>query len=727
MSFKETFQWTFTGLDVNVYQCHLDGVHIIMKLDTGPNHTTQLVENSEIIIRNSSFRSLDLEPGTKAKFVECYLDAHFNTKPTLITANNSDVLIQSCHFINFVNEKGSTILFGQNNSHVTIENSVFIQHNSCNGVLFLYNNSSLSINSSLFSQNVAFTLDYSPITLRDRICAVVYGTVFRNNSALVGGAMIAEDHCNITLTDSTFSSNKAVTEKTLSLPNNRKVEMDAPAIDKNNIETFTPINTVLFNQALLHGKKVITAHPASLFAKSLILKHKSAEQKGGFGGAVFVAIQSQLLVTNCMFKDNLAQVAAGAIGAELNVIVINRSHFLNNNAVAGGVIFAGHNVTLGLQETSFVGNKALLDSGAIYVADQAHLRITNCVFEDNVSQRGLGGAIFSGYNVTAVVKDTFFKGNSALQGGALDVNNQSYLRTTNCTFEDNLAKWGGAIFLGFDLFCEINGSSFRNNSALQGGAINMQEEANVLITESKMEGNFASDIGGAILAAFDATLTLREAYFTFNNASDEAGALYVYQSECYITWCIFHSNTAKTVGGAVGISVTSSVTIENTNFTNNNSSDGGAIYIEAKSTLQANMSSFWKNFANQCGGAFQVEGHSRATIENCLFISNNAIHGGAVNLNSPKFVSVLGTLFLRNVASDRGGAVAIKDGTNVIIDNIRCVGNQGPRGGCLQIQSVILTLNNCEISDNFGFQYASGITAYDSKVQVGFRFFRFPF
>ena len=764
------FKWIFSGLNVNVYQCHLDSISIIMKLDDQPNQTKQMVENPQVMIHNSSFRSLDLNPGTKAQIIQCYINANYIPSPTLITANNANVSIQNCLVRDFINKNGSTILFRQNNS-VTIENSVFIQHNSSKGVIFLYNNSSMSISSSLFLHNVATFLGYSSISLMAQIRAAVYDTVFRNNSALAGGAVHAQNKCHVTLTNCTFSSNKAITGKTLNIPNSPKVQMTAPAIGKDNMETFTPTDHKLFNRTSLHGKKDIIAHPASLLAKRFILKDKSAQPKGGIGGAVFVAIESHLLVINCTAKDNSAQETAGAIGAGHNVTLdiqetnfssnravqggaiyldtvsslymkscafkdnyaeesagviaasidavleINRSHFLNNSAFFGGVILATSNVTLNLQETTFVANKAFSDSGVIFLKYEGHLQITSCIFEENISGQ-VGGAIFGGYNVTVDIKNTYFTGNSAAQGGAIDLKNQSYLQTTNCIFEHNHADLGGALFMGFDSVCEINGSYIHNNTASQGGAINMQHEANVFITKSKMEGNFAGDMGGAILVAFNATLLLLETKFRFNSASDEVGALAVYQSECDVVWCIFHNNSAKAVGGAVYISATSSVTIENTNFINNNGSDGGAIYIEANSTVQAYRCRFLKNFAKQAGGAIELRYYSAAVIECCHLLSNQAIHGGAVNLNNPKIVFLLETSFLRNEASNRSGAVAINDGTNVTINNITCIGNQSPRGGCLQIQSVTLILHNSNITDNFGLQYASGIAAYDSKLQV---------
>ena len=209
LSFNETFQWTFSGLNVNVSKCRLDSIGIIME-PSQSNNTKYLVEETKIIIHNSSFKSLDLETETTALIIECYIDAEFKPRPTLITVNNSDVSIQNCHLENFLNEKGSTVLQGSGKSHVEINNSVFIQHNCSKGILFLQQNCSLSINNSLISQNVASSQGFSAITLQDGIYADIRNSVVENNSALMGGLINAKHQCLINITNCTFSGNKAL-------------------------------------------------------------------------------------------------------------------------------------------------------------------------------------------------------------------------------------------------------------------------------------------------------------------------------------------------------------------------------------------------------------------------------------------------------------------------------------------------------------------------------------
>ena len=190
-------------------------------------------------------------------------------------------------------------------------------------------------------------------------------------------------------------------------------------------------------------------------------------------------------------------------------------------------------------------------------------------------------------------------------------------------------------------------------------------------------------------------------------------------TDCYVVQSVFNCNSANGLGGAVYTVSKSSVQVENTNFTNNNATDGGAINIDSTSNLQTNMCSFRKNFGKRDGEAIKLNDNSAAIIESCHFLSNHARSGGAVDVNYPKHVSVISTVLLINIASDSGGAIYISNCADVIINNITCIGNKVPSsGGCLYIDSVTLTLNNSDISENFGNYVGSGVHASYSRIQV---------
>ena len=572
---------------MNVSRCYLDSIRIIVQSNkqivqsqSQSSHSHHMVENPEIVIHNSSFSTLDLNPGTKAQMTDCYIDAQFKPRPTLITAYNSDVLIQNCHFGNFFNENDSTILYGHYNSNITINNSVFIQHNSTKGVLFLQINSSMGISSSIILQNIASSPGYSAISLQDGVHAEVHDTVFKSNSALVGGAIIAQDECRITLTNSTFSSNKAITGEKANIS-----KRAARSLDQNIIGTFRPMSPTLFNQTFSGDEKreVIAAHQAHLLTRSAILIKSSAKNGSALpdlppftGGAIYVERQSQVLMKNCTFEYNLAQYA--------------------------GAIAATSNTTLDVQETTFVSNKALTDGGAIIIQEEVHLKMTNCFFEDNICQR-FGGAITAIGNITLDVQETNFTRNSAQEGGAIDVEQQSYLCMIDCTFEDNQAgRLGGVISAAFNATLEIKGTNFISNSAVQGGVIDVQQVSFLRMTDCIFEGNSADQYGGAIFGGYYITLDAQETNFTRNRGSQGGAICVQHDSNLRVAECTFEDNHAKQNGGAI-----------DGTFEGNHADQGGAIFVIFNVTLDINETNFTRNRAFQ-GGAIYVSHQTKVLL-----------------------------------------------------------------------------------------------------------------
>ena len=442
--------------------------------------------------------------------------------------------------------------------------------------------------------------------------------------------------------------------------------------------------------------------------------------KAVYGGAI--EVQQNLYIMNCVFKDNSAQNVAGAIFGAVNLTLdIQGTMFVGNKALTGGAICALDDVTLTVRETNFVSNKASGVGGAIAVHTASYLKITDCVFDNNTGIHA-GGAIKSYFKTALDIRRTSFTRNRAWLSGAIDIGDQGYLRVIDCTFQDNHGEdMGGAFCASNSAVLDIQETNLTGNNASQGGAINVQGQANLSLTNCRLVRNFAIDGGGAIVAWGNVTLEIRETSLTGNSASRFGGAMFVSQSQCHIVQSVFHNNTAKAAGGAMFIQSKSSMKIENTNFTNNNGFDGGAIDIEKRSTLQANMCIFQENFAKQDGGAIVLDAYATTVITNCNFLANQAGggSGGAIILNILEHTSIKGTSFLRNVASNAGGAITISAGTNVTIDNITCIGNHAVGfGGCLNINSVILTLSNSEISENVGYELGAGVSGSYSEIQV---------
>ena len=171
--------WTFSGLNVYISHCELNSLDLQLRKSNDFESTTEM---PTITFYNSSFKSLDLNPETKAEINDCYIDAKNESRPTLIKANNSDILIKKSEFLRFVNKNTSTILNGENNCNVSVENTVFTGHQGHLGVLYIHDHSSMKIRNTTFNTNTA---------------------------EIAGGAISVESHSKLSVTDCYFYYNAA--------------------------------------------------------------------------------------------------------------------------------------------------------------------------------------------------------------------------------------------------------------------------------------------------------------------------------------------------------------------------------------------------------------------------------------------------------------------------------------------------------------------------------------
>ena len=321
------------------------------------------------------------------------------------------------------------------------------------------------------------------------------------------------------------------------------------------------------------------------------------------------------------------------------------------------------------------------------------------------------------------MEETIFTSNNAPYGGAIEALNHCYVRVIDCTFKDNLAQvTAGAIRATSSVTLEINTTYYLENGAiLATGAILVEKQSRLFLINCTFCDNFSKDVAGAIDVRLNSTAEIRHNNFTKNRAHEGGALMATDKGNILIMHCTFQSNKANNSGGVALISEESSLEIRETNLTDNSAVKGAAISIEENCKLHTTGCRYWKNEASQDGGAIVVHSNAEAYIENCLFLSNRARYGGAVVLSNPRYVSLTGTVFEENIASKSGGAVGIKfvnGQTNVIVDNITCIGNEASSGGCLVVESAILTLINSSINENCGSESGAALTLKNSRMQV---------
>jgi hypothetical protein len=249
-----------------------------------------------------------------------------------------------------------------------------------------------------------------------------------------------------------------------------------------------------------------------VFANGLIKGH-DVPNKGSPGGPAFGGAISNdwgfLFITNCVFTNNHAigggVIPLGASGTALGgaiwqnggSIFIQNSVFINNRAIAGfgiggargGAIHAQRDGDMEIVTTTFEGNEADSDGGAIW--SQYALKLSKCAFTSNRAE--LGGAIAP--HSSSTITNCAFIRNKAVAGGAIFLWNWPSI-LSRCSFVANYAAKGSAIMGILAMSGEIDNSTFFGN---RGGCV----MASLALTYSGTNLTFANNVSDSALFVND--------------------------------------------------------------------------------------------------------------------------------------------------------------------------------------------------------------------------------
>ncbi len=207
---------------------------------------------------------------------------------------------------------------------------------------------------------------------------------------------------------------------------------------------------------------------ASLYIEQLTLREGHAY----YGGAIRNA--GELKISNCIFVENTAKDAGGAIDNRNDAILRSTGcKFLNNSAKYNGGAINDSAKSMDIISCVFKNNSSASNGGAI--RHTGDMYVDRCIFQNNSANRN---------------------------GGAIDNSGSASIRATECDFFDNSAKsYGGAI----NDSCRstsVDKCIFNRNSAKQGGAIyywgKLLRNTALTITESEFRRNSSEKPGGAI-------------------------------------------------------------------------------------------------------------------------------------------------------------------------------------------------------------------------------------
>jgi predicted outer membrane repeat protein len=299
------------------------------------------------------------------------------------------------------------------------------------------------------------------------------------------------------------------------------------------------------------------------------------------------------------------------------------------------------------------------------------LFLNRCTVTQNVS----GGSAIANFGALTIRNSTLsansIDSGSARFGAALFNESSDVVRIDASTFSNNTitGNFGGgaAIFNGSGNITIID-STFNGNSAPDGGAINIASGSSATITGS----TFADNSGGygAAIESLGTQVTVSDVKFFGNDATvGDGGAIWVLEGRLDVDRSLFLGNTSATTGGAISCTGVQ-LFVDNSAFADNISgTTGGAIHSTC--AMSVTNATFTRNSTTgfNGGGAINQDGPISALIYYASIHGNTAAFGAGLYKDG----AAAGTLFIgrsivsANTGGNCGGVVG-SNGYNVVND-----------------------------------------------------------
>jgi predicted outer membrane repeat protein len=193
------------------------------------------------------------------------------------------------------------------------------------------------------------------------------------------------------------------------------------------------------------------------------------------GGAIYMRPATTLTIRKSTFVGNSAGSDGGAVRAD-RIIEILRSTFTGNSARDGGAVFVQNSTgtTANFREINFAGNTASANGGAISLLQGSVLLDRSTVANNSAN---FGGGIHC-RGVSLSVRNSTVSGNSAVSGFPFSRDGGGIYSTggpivfENTTVAMNSAtRWGGGIFSESNTLITQNCTIVANSAGVGGGGV----------------------------------------------------------------------------------------------------------------------------------------------------------------------------------------------------------------------------------------------------------------
>ena len=347
----------------------------------------------------------------------------------------------------------------------------------------------------------------------------------------------------------------------------------------------------------------------------------------------------EVVIADCFIDRNIVTFSAISCDSSrtfqsISIFIISNTIVVNNT----NLLYMLH--MEGFESSKVLNCTFLKNIGGISLKDSDEIIVNQTKFERN---RGTAINLWS-YRDILIVDTCNFAFNTAKHSGtAINSYANRPIIIQRSVFNNNQAKNGGGAIQTHSNETRVIDSQFFNNTALKGDGGAMWISGNLYVTSSSFSSNIAIS-GGALSVNLDFMdfqhVAIQDSHFHWNIATGKGGGAVVIKSkQTEFHNCNFQKNTVllpDRKGGAVNVVSSASLIVNHTNFTTNAAHYGGALNIENTQRVVVWDCYFTSNTAKSSGGAIlMTKDYSEVNLyAHSKFISNSAIHGGALAFNA---------------------------------------------------------------------------------------------
>ncbi len=453
----------------------------------------------------------------------------------------------------------------------------------------------------------------------------------------------------------------------------------------------------------------------------------SGSGDGDKGGVIYVHSFDKLLISYCIFKNNIACAKGGAMYFYNSDAILANNMIINNVTQEGGGIYCRENSNLTLINNLFYNNMAFDWGGGIAVDWSNPVFLNNTFYDNFTSNGGYGGGIYVYYS-NPVFRNTILYGNRIVH-----TPNQIYLYD-NCSDPDFYycdIEGGKGGFTGNGSGWNYQGA-YENNLNTDPQFKGYGEHPYQLQKISPCINTGKPDMSGTGIPPTD--LAGNPRIYAGCVSRIDIGA-YEFQGDPNLTvqGTIFKS---ATWGCADTVFITGDVTIFDT------------AVITIKSGMIVEFQGHYKINVNGrllAEGAAQdtilftakdhTEGWNRIIFENVPAASDTSVFswckfeygfasgtgedgkGGAVYCNNSNKVLIQNSRFVNNTANDLGGAIYL-DNAAITLTVCKLDSNSATNGGGIYISGGDATIRNNLIVANHATTAGGGIGYTNSSATL---------